>query len=226
MSSASSPFSPTTTRFTPATLPTNPRKQECIACIDVEVDGISPSKSSLRQIGLVLIEKSKFGYSYKPDVYTVFKRRWNIKPQKGKEEVPATMEWFRTKAPLVLEEIQTKGEDIEIVIKDFATVWGYLNSQYFITNIVASPACVDFMWIRVLYSQFADPGSYDIPYKWVCLSSQMELVSDLTGYSTSQLLNMFNPLKLRHSHFADEDALVQAVIFLNMKDYVRSIACK
>jgi hypothetical protein len=178
----------------------------------------------LRQIGLVLIEKSKFGYSFKPDTYTVFKRRWNILPQDGKEEIPATMEWFRTKAPLVLEEITNCGEDIRIAMRDFSNVWTYLNSQYFISNIIASPACVDFMWIRVLYSKYAEPGSFEIPYKWICLSSQMDLVAELTGYSQSHLLNMFNPLKLRHSHFADEDALVQAVIFLNMKEYLKSIS--
>jgi hypothetical protein len=134
------------------------------------------------------------------------------------------MEWFRTKAPLVLEEIQGKGEAIDTVMKEFGSVWGLVNSQYLISTIVASPACVDYMWIRVLYSEYAEHGSYDIPYKWICLSSQMDLVAELTNLPHQQLLTMFNPLKLRHSHFADDDALVQAVIFLNLKDYVQSIS--
>jgi hypothetical protein len=201
-------------------------KEKCIACIDVEVDGISPEKSSLRQLGLVVISIPKFSFGGLPNDYVVFKHRWNISPQEGKIPVPSTMEWFRRKASNVLAEIESRGEPIDKIMDDFAISWKTLNETYEIQQIIASPSSVDYMWVRMLYEKYSKEDWPVIHYKWICLSSQLDLCSELTGLTNHQLLNMFNPLKLRHSHFADEDALVQAVIFLNLKDYIQKLSKK
>lgn len=198
-------------------------REKCIACIDVEVDGISPEKSSLRQIGIVVLSVSKFSYAGMPTEYVMFKHRWNISEQKDKAPETSTMDWFRKKAPGVLKEIEEHGEDVEKVMEDFAQAWKTLNETFEIQQIVASPSCVDYMWIRILYEKYSKPEWPSIHFNWTCLSSQMEMCSELTGMTKSQLLQTFNPLKLRHSHFADEDALVQGVIFLNLKDYIQKL---
>ena len=127
---------------------------------------------------------------------------------------------FWSKNLEVLEYIRKNEVDPTTAMESFARWYSDLKGKYNCT-FVARPASYDWQWINALYDEFAPINMPPLPFSITCISTINKLLVEL-GVSHNDIIKpLITHPKFNNTHYADEDALHQAYMYLRMLNWMR-----
>lgn len=177
------------------------------ASVDIEADGQNPMRNNMRSIGIVFTDETgKILHEYLGD----------IKPLKGHEPDPATMEEFWSKHQDELARINKNSRPYQEVMLE---IFELVNIRFKDHKVewIAAPAAYDWAWVSAYAHLYLEEADFKpLPHKAKCISTVRGLYWDLHPNLTRKQLNeriteWTKGTKL--THCAVDDARYQAAMF-------------
>ena len=150
----------------------------------------------------------------------------NFKLLDGHIDDQKTME-FWNKNRLMYEYTRQNQQDIIFTMYNLSMLLTELSKDYII-KFVAMPACFDWMFFKSYYEyakRIDTRIKYDIGYKCICMSSEIDIYCKLNNISKYKLLKSFYRVDPSSEHDALYDAMVQGIQYINFLQLVNT-SCK
>lgn len=187
--------------------------------IDVETTGESPITSSCIMIGCVAFRNYDITIDTPDETWIIDKKRWFINEIKDRPMSEKCRISFWDKQPKLLEFIKMNAVDPCIVMKSFADWYKDLTEKYNCV-FVARPASFDWQWINCIYDEFGPKDKPILPFSIICISS-LKKIFDIIGLDQDFVKKLLIHPRFELSHFADDDALYQAYMYLRIINWIK-----
>lgn len=184
--------------------------------VDVEAEGTSPCTSSCTMIGAVVVKDMEITPEMALTDWVIVRKQWCLKRIAGRPMEERCKTEFWDKHPELLDYINKNARDPIIVMEDFANWYADLLSKYKCI-FIARPASYDWQWINCLYDEFAPKIKPSLPFSIVCISSILKVFDWLNIDWDTVIKPLIDHQVLKVTHYADDDALYQAYMFLRVK---------
>lgn len=197
-------------------------RKKIFISFDVEADGPSPAINNCLQIAFVACR-----YHEKPDPEN--KSEWLIDtldlcllPQVRKSPDEATMRDFWSKYPDILQKILENGKSASTQMRALSDWLIGLEKEYEIDKWVAKPAAYDWQWLNSIYYfyTFSNDNRYNLPFKAECISTIQATLKYFNCYDLAMLDYNCGKNKLPHTHYALDDAIEQAFLYLCLRKFI------
>lgn len=192
--------------------------------VDVECDGPDYGVHSCRMLGLAVSRP----YPNLPGIlnparsgsWCEHKLRYCLEKTPGTRTDPQTMEQFWSVNQELAAYIQAHARPASEVARQ---VQGFLSSLTTESRLVfvAKPTSYDLPWLRQILIDGAVETDL-IPHSSVCISSLLKGL-DFLGINRKEVNATVRAEELPHTHFADDDALGQLYMFLQLRRLYREV---
>jgi 3' exoribonuclease, RNase T-like len=180
---------------------------------DAEFNGSNPGTNSMLSLGAAIFEDG--------NICPIATFYIKMKPQPNTKEDPKTMRDFWSHHPDKWAEIQTDNVEPAEGMKQFSDFLK-ANSRGSKFAFVASPSCVDWMFLKVYYEVYGPEDKYDIGFYCHDLSQKIRTYMETVGITNEEeFKKSLAPVDCENDHHALHDAIYQGVIFINFKMLVR-----
>ncbi|XWV26566.1 hypothetical protein QJ857_gp0501 [Tupanvirus soda lake] len=202
----------------------NKTKENVFVSIDVESTGDSPSTSSCVMIGCVVFRNIDVMKETSDAEWIVDKKRWCIEEIPGRPMSDRCYREFWSKNQELWKYIKSHAVDAKTAMKSFSDWYSHLLSSYNCT-FIARPSSFDWQWINCIYDEFGPDNKPPLPFSIICISSIIKSF----GFIGLNWENIIKPhldnQKYVMTHYADDDALYQAYIFVKTIAWLKNNMC-
>jgi len=189
------------------------RQKQVFASFDIETDGPDPIQNSMLSLGVALFVMSKQGF-----ISCVNRIKINIIPQPNSSPDPLCMTQFWSRFPTQWEAMQhDRMRPVDAM--DKLAQWLNSNTQTNTLRWVASPASVDWTFLKTYYSRYtSDMKRPDIGFYCICLDSMLrsymiyKKLKNRTAFMRSLV-----PKKIAYTHDALDDAIYQGWVYMRLR---------
>lgn len=181
--------------------------------VDIEATGESPTTSSCVMIGCAVFREMDVMPETSLENWLIEKKSWCIKEIENRPASQRCISEFWVRHPDLMAHIKNNAIPPTEAMLDFANWFRDLSNKYKVV-IIARPASYDWQWINCLYHEFGPKDKPQLPFSVICLSTihkTIEMIYPNMTHSWSSYL--YHP-KIKMTHFADDDAVYQAYMYL------------
>lgn len=196
------------------------QKPNILISVDVETTGESPGTSSCVMIGCVVFKNSDINPETAQSEWVVDKRRWSIKEVPGRPMSDRCRREFWDKNKDLDEYIKSTAVEPSVAMADFAAWYADLISKYN-CKFIARPASFDWQWLNCIYDEFAPANKPPLPYSITCLSTILKMLEFIGVDYDTVIKPLFDHPTIKLTHYADDDALYQAYMYLRVVHWMK-----
>jgi hypothetical protein len=193
-------------------------KPSVTVSVDVETTGESPCTSSCVMIGCAVLLNSDVSVSSKD--WILEKKSWCIREIDGRPPSERCWNEFWVGNTDLWEHIKKNAVDPRVAMKDFAQFYDDITSKYN-CSFVAAPSSFDWQWIKCLYDEFGPVDKKPLPFSINCYSSIRRVCMEL-GLDRKFIEELTSHPDLKHTHYADDDALEQGYSYLRLTQWLKN----
>lgn len=199
----------------------NQCKEKVYISVDIEATGNSPVTSSCVMIGCVVfriiddITTETLGNDWIID-----KRRWCIREIVGCPMNECCKTEFWSKHDDVWKYIQENALEPKFAMLSFTNWFVDLSKKYDIV-FCARPMSYDWQWINCLYDEFGPADKPRLPFSGYCISTLIKTFDMLCPKWDDIIKPQLNIERFKMSHYADDDALYQAYMFVKTISWLK-----
>lgn len=187
-------------------------KKSIILSFDIEADGPSPLVNNCLMIGICAIDPSLDPiYPSNFNKFVIDSKEWCIKEQDGCVADQKCIDEFWSKNMNIYNHIKKNEKDVKIVMQELNDWIRELQKKYNITKWIAKPSSYDFQWINCLFNKYLPKYPIQLPFSITCISTMLKTCEML-----NIKLNNLKTDKLKHTHYALDDAIQQGYMYLRM----------
>jgi hypothetical protein len=188
-------------------------QKQMFASFDIETDGPDPIHNSMLSIGVALFVSSKYD-----DITCINTFRINILPQTNAAPDPCCMRDFWSRFPTQWMSLQSD-QVRPVVAMDNLSTWLTENTDTNSLRWVASPASVDWTFLKTYYSRYTSESKrFDIGFYCVCLDSMLRsymIYKKLRNRTT--FMRSLVPENVAYTHDALDDAIYQGWVYMRLR---------
>ncbi len=193
-------------------MPYRPNQTPLFASFDGEFDGPNPVQHSMRSLGVALFESGN------PVPIATF--YVTMKPQKHAVVHEKTKKEFLDLHPDVWKEINTNNIEIPLAMEQFSDFLKKHNRGRYL--YVASPSCVDWMFLTIYYNQYGPADRYDIGFYCHDLSQYIRIYITMNAIKNEQAFHSFllQGNCYGSDHHALHDAIHQGIKYVTIRNLI------
>ncbi len=182
-----------------------------IASFDGEFDGPNPVQNSMRSLGVSIFED---GNSHPIGQFYV-----TMKPQQFSSPNPKTMREFWDNHPDMWMEVNKNTIPIIDAMAQLSDFFKSFHCKKF--TFIASPACVDWMFLKIYYDVYGPADKFDIGFYCHDLSQKLRTYIDVTGIAQEETFKKSLAENKVYNHHALDDAMYQGVVYINLRKLIK-----
>jgi hypothetical protein len=182
-----------------------------IASFDGEFDGPNPVQNSMRSLGLVVFEDGNtnpIGQFYV-----------TMQPQQFSKPDTKTMTDFWDYHQEMWVEVNKNTIPIPEAMRQLSDFLKSFQCKKF--TYVASPACVDWMFLKIYYDVYGPQDKFDIGFYCHDLSQKLRTYIDVTGIAQEEAFKKSLSGDQVYNHHALQDAIYQGVVYINLRKLIK-----
>jgi hypothetical protein len=193
-------------------------KKTIYISFDVETDGPNILLNSCIMLGIAVSKPLDEITSFENEEdWTLLKQCWCIKKVGNTHENKKTIEEFWSKNKELYNHIKLYEISPATVSTKLDNIIYKLEDKYKLVY-VARPTSFDIPWVKTILDYIP---SNTLSHTGLCISTMLK-VCDYIGIDRDVINKVIRNDKLPHTHYADDDALQQLYMFLQLKNFLQN----
>lgn len=187
--------------------------KQVFASFDIETDGTDPIRNSMLSLGVALFVMSKQGF-----ISCIERIKINIIPQPNSSPDPLCMREFWSRFPAQWEAMQHDRMS-PVDAMDKLGQWLKTHTQSNALRWVASPASVDWTFLKTYYSRYtSDIKRPDIGFYCICLDSMLRSYMIYKKLKNRTVfMRSLVPKRVAYTHDPLDDAIYQGWVYMRLR---------